>query len=172
MAGQKSIQILAVAQIIHEKKPVAGEVCPLCGGPAEVDLFWSISSENPGVRVLKKQTCCGGHPRRSSRYHSSEKVAGRCPVWVEIVDTELETPAAELEDTSLDEPETLVISLVPAQAPPLPVPRETAGELDAVLDFLSRCPDEALDEIGLLVEVTREFKARRACLGQRAGIVR
>lgn len=213
MSGQKSIQILSVAQIVREAKPVSGEVCPLCGGPAEVDLFWSTSKDNPGVKVLKKQTCCGGHPRRTSRYHSSERVMAHCPVRVEIVVTEMETPAAELpepetvtlrlvpadrvgdsgkvvahcpvpvkivtsemeapaaelpepilvqeEETSLEEPETVVLRLVPAQDPSPPASRDPVGDLDAVLSFLSGCPDEALDEIGRLAELTREFKARR-----------
>lgn len=192
LSGQKFLQVLSVAQIVREKKPVAGEICPLCGGPAEVDLFWSTSKDNPGVKILKKQTCCGGHPRRSSRYHPSEKGLARCPVQVEIVATETETsleepesaaadcsvtaemqaPAAELpepifvpeEETSLQEPETVVLRLVPAQAPPPAAPRDPVGELDAVLSFLSGCPDDALDEIGRLAELTRQYKARRLCL--------
>lgn len=169
MQGQKTIQILSVAQIIREKKPVAGEVCPTCGGPAEVDLFWSTSADNPGVKILKRQTCCGGHPRRSSRYHPSEKVVARCPVRVEIVATETEPPAAELpahheesEDGILDEPETVVLRLVPAQAPPPPV--QDGTQLDAVLEFLTGCSDEMLDEIGRLAELTREYNARRRAL--------
>lgn len=176
MSGQKFLQVLSVAQIVREKKPVAGETCPLCGGPAEVDLFWSTSKDNPGVKILKKQTCCGGHPRRSSRNHPSEKGLARCPVQVEIVATETETPSAELqeailvpeEETSLQEPETVALRLVPAQAPPPPVRRDPVGDLDAVLGFLSACTDDALDEIGRLAELTRQYKARRLCLKLRS----
>ena len=64
----------------------------------------------------------------------------------------------------VEEPETVVLRLVPAQAPPPAVRREAAGELDAVLDFLASCPDEALDEICRLAEVTRELRVRRASL--------
>ena len=163
-----------MAQIVRPKKPIAGEICSLCGGPAEVDLFWSTSANSPGIKVLKKQTCCGGHPRRTSRFQPSEKGAPRCPVRIEIVASETATLAAELPPpvsvpegaTSLPKPEPVVLRLVPAQPPPPPPRPYAAANLDAALNFLSGCPEGALDEILRLAAVTREFKARRALINK------
>lgn len=54
--------------------------CVKCGGPAEVETFWSTSPERPGYRVLKRKICCGKPPvRRGYR----ARVQRTCPVIIE-----------------------------------------------------------------------------------------
>src|SRR4051794_35607942 len=45
----------------------ANHVCPQCGGPAEVETFWSTSPNRPGLKILKRQVFCGKRPRRGFR---------------------------------------------------------------------------------------------------------
>lgn len=59
-------------------------VCPRCGGPAEMETFWSTSPQRPGLKILKRQIFCGKRPRRGFR---NRPVVG-CPVIVEEIGTE------------------------------------------------------------------------------------
>ena len=59
-------------------------ICPSCGGPAEMETFWSTSPQRPGLKILKRQIFCGKRPRRGFR---NRAVTG-CPVVVEEIGTE------------------------------------------------------------------------------------
>jgi hypothetical protein len=65
-------------------------VCPRCGGPAEMETFWSTSPNRPGLKILKRQIFCGKRPRRGFR----NRPGTNCPVVVEEIGTEAisETP--------------------------------------------------------------------------------
>ena len=59
-------------------------VCPRCGGPAEMETFWSTSPNRPGLKILKRQIFCGKRPRRGFR----NRPTSGCPVVVEEIGTE------------------------------------------------------------------------------------
>ena len=67
-------------RVMPAHQPAAA--CPHCGGPAEVEEFWSTSPDEPTQQVLKRQVRCTKRTRRKSRWNLSA-VDKACPVIVE-----------------------------------------------------------------------------------------
>ena len=145
------VQVVDVPLLIPSKKTETGETCPECGGPAEVDLFWSTSPDNPEVRVLKKQTCCGGRPGRSSRFRTQP--LARCPVQVVIVESQ---PIAECE----------VIAQA-VEAEPAFRPKTLTRQLDKAIELLARLDEDACLQLVQIARLTREQEQRKQALKAR-----
>ena len=145
MKSQAIVQVADVPLLIPPKKAEAMEICPGCGGPAEVDLFWSSSPETPRLKLLKKQICCGGRPGRSARFRTTP--VARCPVQVVIMET-----ASESE-------------VVAEIAQPQPEPSEPIGpQLDAAVELLSRLDESDCQQLLEAARLTRQFRQRKAAL--------
>lgn len=143
--SQAIVQVVDVPLLIPPKKAEAMEICPACGGPAEVDLFWSSSPETPRLKVLKKQICFGGRPGRSTRFRTTP--VARCPVQVVIVET-----ASESE-------------VVAEIAQPQPEPTEPMGQkLDAAVELLSRLDESGCQQLLEAARLTHQFRQRKAAL--------
>ncbi len=137
--------------LIPPKKAEAGEPCPKCGGPAEVDLFWSTSPDNPEVRVLKKQICCGGRPGRSSRFRPQP--TPHCPVQVVIVESQ---PVAQCE----------VIAQA-VEAEPAFRPDILTRQLNAAIELLARLDEDECRQLVEAARLTRELEQRKQALKAR-----
>ncbi|MFN8610262.1 MAG: hypothetical protein U0931_22185 [Vulcanimicrobiota bacterium] len=97
-----------------EDKADSNFVCPRCGGPAEMETFWSTSPNRPGLKILKRQVFCGKRPRRGFRNRPSTN----CPVVVEEIGTEAIS----------ESPRKLQLSLVRLDVPaPVAVLPEESG---------------------------------------------
>jgi hypothetical protein len=134
------LQVRSVPLVLPPKKAEATETCPLCGGPAEIDLFWSTSLDQPGVRVLKRQICCGGRRGRPSRFRTAE--VPRCPVQVEILERE--------------EPQE-----------PLFPPESLSARLDAAVQLLASLDEQECRQLVQLARVTRQLARQKAELQQK-----
>lgn len=138
------VQVADVPLLLPPKKAEAGETCPQCGGPAEVDLFWSTSPENPGQKVLKKQICCGGRPGRNSRYRTSPVT--HCPVQVMI----------------LEQAEVVALA-----SPPEPNPEpdlSLTARLDAAVELLALLSEAECLQLVEAARLTRELCLRKQAL--------
>lgn len=73
---------MSASEALQTTEPQANgpTTCSKCGGPAEVETFWSTSPERPGYRVLKKKISCGKPPTR--RGYGARAQRG-CPVIIE-----------------------------------------------------------------------------------------
>ena len=88
-------------------------VCPRCGGPAEMETFWSTSPNRPGLKILKRQIFCGKRPRRGFR----NRPTSSCPVVVEEIGTE--SLAEQTVRESVDPPaRKLHLSIVKVEVQP------------------------------------------------------
>jgi len=92
-----------------EEAAGANFVCPQCGGPAEMETFWSTSPNRPGLKILKRQIFCGKRPRRGFRNRPSTT----CPVVVEEIGTEPVFP-----ETVAPPPRKLHLSIVKLEVQP------------------------------------------------------
>lgn len=86
MFVEKAIKAKLQLSATVEEAPGSNFVCPSCGGPAEMETFWSTSPQRPGLKILKRQIFCGKRPRRGFR---NRPMTG-CPVVVEEIGTEPE----------------------------------------------------------------------------------
>lgn len=100
MHASRKIQIDESSPFRVEKKNEPTGLCPKCGGPADIDTFWSTSSDRPGYRVLKRQICCGQRPRRFQR----GPISTACPVIVEEIRVEPIAPITHLPTRDTDKP--------------------------------------------------------------------
>ncbi|MBX3166715.1 MAG: hypothetical protein KF760_04855 [Candidatus Eremiobacteraeota bacterium] len=140
--SQAIVQVVDVPLLIPAQKAATTEICPQCGGPAEVDLFWSTSPGCPGLKVLKKQTCCGGRRGRHSRFRAQP--LKRCPVKVEIVESQPICSAVPL-------PPELEIPFDPSQ-------------LDAAIALLARLDEAECAQLLRAARLTRQLRERKATL--------
>ena len=129
--------------VIPSRKIAMSDCCPECGGPAEVDLFWSTSPQEPGLKTLKKQICCGGRPGRNSRHRPTP--APRCPVQVVVVETHALT----------------------TECPSLPPESGPLCDLDAAIEFLAGLSHEECLQLVELARLSGEFTRRKAALTDR-----
>lgn len=134
------LQVRSIPLVIPPKKAEATGTCPLCGGPAEIDLFWSTSVDQPGVKVLKRQICCGGRRGRPSRFRTAE--THHCPVQVEILESQ--------------HPQE-----------PLFAPETLDTQLDAAIHLLAHLTEEECSQLVHLVRITRTLKHQKAALQQK-----
>lgn len=84
MIVEKAVRAQLQLAAAVEETVGANFVCPRCGGPAEMETFWSTSPQRPGLKILKRQIFCGKRPRRGFR---NLPTTG-CPVVVEEIGTE------------------------------------------------------------------------------------
>jgi len=84
MFVEKSVKAQLQLGTAVEETSGSNFVCPSCGGPAEMETFWSTSPQRPGLKILKRQIFCGKRPRRGFRNRPSVS----CPVIVEEIGTE------------------------------------------------------------------------------------
>ncbi|MBN9420574.1 hypothetical protein ABS71_16345 [bacterium SCN 62-11] len=139
MRAQAFLQVVDVPLLVPAKKAEASGTCPQCGGPAEIDLFWSTSPDTPGRKVLKRQICCGGRRARASRFRPSP--VARCPVRVEVVQEE-ETP----------EPEPFV------------APEWLRKQIESAVQLVAQLDEAAVQDLLRTIQLTRQMRERKAAL--------
>ena len=145
------VQVVDVPLLIPPKKAETGETCPECGGPAEVDLFWSTSPDSPAVRVLKKQICCGGRPGRNSRLRNQPTV--HCPVQVVIVESQT-NPECEVIAQTVEAEVTFR-------------PDALTRQLNRAIELLASLDDEECQQLAQAARLTRELQQRKRVLKAR-----
>lgn len=139
------------------EKAESNFVCPQCGGPAEMETFWSTSPNRPGLKILKRQIFCGKRPKRGFRNRPSSN----CPVVVEEIGTE----------AICDSPRRLQLSIVRLDKPPASEPTchlasrpqgpqlcEVGLGLDQVIEFLAALPIEGAQEVLELARLEHRSK--------------
>lgn len=179
---------------VIEKAPAA--ICPHCGAPAEMEEFWSSSPDDPTQQIHKRQIRCSTRAvRKKSRWNlqSNDKA---CPVVIELLGARKISAPEEFKESSgkaprknlsaeeknviltLDaegkSPEEIaaatncstatILRLVPRTGPP---PANPGIDLDQAIHFLAQLPEEALQEIGEIVALTRHQQALRRQLQSR-----
>lgn len=106
MFVEKAIKAKLLSGTAVEERAEANFVCPRCGGPAQMETFWSTSPTRPGLKILKRQIFCGKRPRRGFR----NRPTTNCPVVVEEIGTEAINEA----------PRKLQLTILRLDTPPLP----------------------------------------------------
>ena len=117
-------------------------ICATCGGPAEVETFWSTSPDRPGYRVLKRKTACAkASVRRGYRARFSQ--APRCAILIEELTEEAILPPIPLRSLTMSPAE----SHSPEESPRPVRGRVPAEVRSQILEFHSQgLPLESIAE--------------------------
>jgi hypothetical protein len=168
-------------------------VCPRCGGPAEMETFWSTSPNRPGLKILKRQIFFGTEAISETPRKLQLTIVRPDPPLPEGEPPSMnptEQPAENREGVSLGrgrlpaELRQQILQLAADGLPPddiaVQVGRSPAAvrkvlaadevaegqalELDQVIEFLASLPDEGLDEVAQLARLQRQRDQLRSSL--------